>query len=396
MFRGLFALVVAVALTGPVAIGCGGGQKPAKTSKKKAKQKDVRALLSEARDEAKAGEVDAADELYEEAYEVAGEFEILEERVDFLIHAGKATRAQEAAKEFYDKNATDPKGYTLYAEALLAGAKGPEALEVADQLIGLNGEAAVGYEKKGRALLLLDRNDEALEQLRKAVGIDNDNADYHIALGLALHKLGKIDEAQLSFRTAVRKAPNDALVHVYLGMALRDQSNLDEAQSFLEKAIEMDPRNGRAYFELGLLYNRKGKQSEAEAALSKAVQLSPNESLFWYAYGEIYRVQERFDDAISAYRKAIDLDPPYPKALGKLALLLVERKQYDEAEAVLIPAIRKEPKNAINYLNLGVVYAARKKNKLAIDNYEKFLELAPRDDKDRARARDAIRGLKRR
>jgi len=47
-------------------------------------------------------------------------------------------------------------------------------------------------------------------------------------------------------------------------------------------------------------------------------------------------------------------------------------------------------------LNLGVVYAARKKNKLAIDNYEKFLELAPRDDKDRARARDAIRGLKRR
>ena len=27
-----------------------------------------------------------------------------EERVDFLIHAGKATRAQEAAKAFYDKN----------------------------------------------------------------------------------------------------------------------------------------------------------------------------------------------------------------------------------------------------------------------------------------------------
>jgi cytochrome c-type biogenesis protein CcmH/NrfG len=126
------------------------------------------------------------------------------------------------------------------------------------------------------------------------------------------------------------------------------------------------------------------------------VQLTPNESLFWYAYGEIYRVQERFDDAISAYRKAIDLDPPYPKALGKLALLLVERKQYDDAEALLIPAIRKEPKNAVNYLNLGVVYAARKKNKLAIDNYEKFLELAPKDDKDRARAKEAIRELKRR
>jgi Tfp pilus assembly protein PilF len=81
--------------------------------------------------------------------------------------------------------------------------------------------------------------------------------------------------------------------------------------------------------------------------------------------------------------------------MGKLALLLVERKAYDEAEKLLIPAIRKDPKNAVNYLNLGVVYAARKQNKLAIENYEKFLELAPKDDKDRARAKDAIRELKR-
>jgi tetratricopeptide (TPR) repeat protein len=50
----------------------------------------------------------------------------------------------------------------------------------------------------------------------------------------------------------------------------------------------------------------------------------------------------------------------------------------------------------VNYLNLGVVYAARKQKKLAIDNFEKFLDLAPKDDKDRGRAKDAIRELKRR
>jgi tetratricopeptide (TPR) repeat protein len=396
MFRGLLAFAIAGVLLGSVATGCGGSKKPVKTSKRKDKKKDTSSILREARDEAKAGEVDAADALYEEAYDIGGEFDVLEERVEFLIHQGRATRAQAAAKVFYDKNGTDPKGYVLYAEALLAGQKGQEALDVSDQLIGLNGEAAVGYEKKGRALLLLDRNEEALDMLRKSVAMDSDNADYHVALGLALHKLGKIDEAQISFRTAVKKAPDDAMVHVYLGMALRDQGELDDAQSALEKAIELDGKNGRAYFELGLLYNRKQKQSDAEAALSKAVQLSPNESLFWYAYGEIYRVQERFDDAIAAYRKALDLDPPHPKALGKLANLLVDRKQYDEAEQLLIPAIRKEPKAAINYFSLGVVYQARKKNKLAIDNYEKFLDLAPKDDKDRARARDAIRELKRR
>jgi hypothetical protein len=42
-----------------------------------------------------------------------------------------------------------------------------------------------------------------------------------------------------------------------------------------------------------------------------------------------------------------------------------------------------------------VVYAARKKYRLSIDNYERFLEIAPKDDKDRARAKEAIRELKR-
>jgi superkiller protein 3 len=391
MLRALLALVLAAS----VVPACGGGTKTVKTSKKKDKKDDWKKLVSEARDEAKAGEIDAADALYEEAYDIGKDFEVLEERIDFLIHNGKPTRASAAAKEFYDNNATDPKGYALYAEALLAAQKGQEALDVADQLIALNGEAAIGYEKKGRALLILEKNDEALDLLRKAAGMDNENAEYALSLGLALHKLGNLTEAQVTFRTAVKRAPEDSMAHVYLGMALREMKELDESLSFLEKAIELDGRNGRAYFELGLLYNQKGKQAESEAALSKAVQLSPNESLFWYAYGEIYRVQERFDDAIAAYRKALDLDPPHPKAAGKLALLLVERKEYDEAEKLLIASIRKDDKNAVNYLNLGVVYAARKKNKLAIENYEKFLQLAPPNDRDRGRAKDAIRELKR-
>jgi cytochrome c-type biogenesis protein CcmH/NrfG len=125
------------------------------------------------------------------------------------------------------------------------------------------------------------------------------------------------------------------------------------------------------------------------------VQLSPKESLFWYAYGEIYRVQERFDEALSAYRQAVDIDPPYPKALTKLGLMLTERKQWEEAEQILTAAIRREPKNAVNYLYLGVTYAARGKNKPAIDNYQKFLELAPKGDPDRDRAQAAIKELKR-
>jgi cytochrome c-type biogenesis protein CcmH/NrfG len=179
-------------------------------------------------------------------------------------------------------------------------------------------------------------------------------------------------------------------------MALRDQSEFEESKTYLDKAIELDPRNGRAYFELGVLYNKQLKQAEAQTAFGNAVKYSPNESRFWYAYGEIYRVQDQFDDAIRAYRRSVELEPPFPKAMGKLGALLVDKKEYDDAERYLTLAVRHEPKNPVNYWFLAKAYAARHKNRQAIDSYEQFLKLAPKDDGNREKAKEAINQLKRR
>ena len=151
-----------------------------------------------------------------------------------------------------------------------------------------------------------------------------------------------------------------------------------------------DRRIARPQKRLGLLVPSQPGQADAEVALSKAVQKSPNDSRFWYAYGEIYRLQERFDEALNAYTKAVDLEPPHPKAIAKLGILLVDRKDWKEAEAVLTKAARRDPKNPVIYLHLGVVYAATRRNKVAIETFQKFLELAPKTDPDRGRAQDAI------
>jgi superkiller protein 3 len=406
----MLGLVLRVALVAPIITliltlgACGGGSKHPTTGPKH-DSKQVHELVAEARDDQKSGDYDAADKAYSEAFAIGKDFDVVEEQVDFLTHAGRASRAVEVAKAYYDNNVSDTKGYALYAEALLDAGKGSEALEVADQMVQLNGDDPAGHEKKGRALVLIDKQDQGLDELRKAVRLDPKSGSYHMSLGNALVKVAqaigdpgakaqKLKEATLAFRSALKFSGDDSDANVYLGMALRLQEAYDEAKGYLEKAIAIDAKNGRAYFELGLLYNAMKKQADAETALSKAVQLNPNESLFWYAYGELFRLQERYDDAIQAYKKAVDIDPPWPKALTKLGVTYVERKQYDEAEIVLTQAIRREPKNPANYLPLGVVYAAKGKAKLAIDTYQKFLDLAPKDDEDRGRVKQAIGELK--
>lgn len=373
--------------------GCGGAEKPAKVTDKKKKaidNKAAQALLAEAREAARSGEIEAANQKYRLAFHTNGDMDILEEHVDFLIHANLAPEAEKVAKEFYDSNISETRAYHIYCEALIAAGKGRLALEIADQMIGLEENNALAHKQRGQALILLDRRPEGIEELRRAAQLEDKNPLYLVALGEALTKANRVDEAALQFRTALTQSPDDSLINALLGMALREQGELDEARQFLDRAIELDPENARAYFELGLLMNTQGKQAEAEIALGRAVELSPRDTTFWYAYGEIYRVEEKYDAAIAAYHKSVEIDPPHPKAASKLGRLLTDRKDYDKAVTVLTTAIRKEPENTLNYFELGETYAAQRRFRSAAEAYQKVVDIADKSDPLRGKASEAI------
>ena len=243
MFRRLAFWLAAVSAIA----ACGPPPKPAKHVKhdQPAAGADQ---LAQARDAVKSGDVDTADKLYAQAFDAGKSFDVLAERVMMLIRAGRAQRAADAAKPYYDSNMTDIKGYNLYAEALLAQEKGPDALEVAKQMIGMNGDDPSAHEKMGRALLVIDKPDDALVELRKAVQLAPGDEQYHVSLGNALIKAGKNEEAEDEFRLAIKAAPNDVDAIVLLGSAQRSAGHNDDALATLKKAIELDPRSGRAYF----------------------------------------------------------------------------------------------------------------------------------------------------
>jgi Flp pilus assembly protein TadD len=217
----MFTVMFRLALAGSLLVAvpaCGGGETIVKTVKRDPRQKSAKQLRGEAQAAAAAGKVDQADRAYGEAYATAADaaandkaegdkpklsVDILREWVEFLVHAGRMGRARDVAKQYYDANPADPKGYALLADALHANNKGQEALEVTTQLTQLNGDDAGGHERRGRALLLLERAEDGIEELRKAVTLEPANAKYHMSLGSALHQLGDYNKAALEFRAAL-------------------------------------------------------------------------------------------------------------------------------------------------------------------------------------------------
>jgi tetratricopeptide (TPR) repeat protein len=161
------------------------------------------------------------------------------------------------------------------------------------------------------------------------------------------------------------------------------------------QAVRIDPEPRRGVVQPGDRPERHGRQRRGrERPPQKAPRSAPHVGTYAYVYGEMLRINKKAEEAKGAYAKAVESKPPHPKAAAKYALMLYEAGQYPEAEVFLTDNIAKDPRNASLYYNLGWVYSAQKKYKLGVEAFERYLELAPKDDNDRAKANAEIKAKK--
>jgi TonB family protein len=81
--------------------------------------------------------------------------------------------------------------------------------------------------------------------------------------------------------------------------------------------------------------------------------------------------------AVTLSRKLLALDPLYRRARLVLGQSLVELKQYEDAEAVLLKEIKLDPKSPYAYNTLGMAYQRHHKFDDAISQFKKQIEITP-------------------
>ena len=387
--------VLPLAATAMVVTACGG--KSAAKPKKPTPTPDAPAvdgLLNAARAAAKAGDVAGADAKYREAEKIDLALSTVKEHAEFLAKNDRATDAVSLTRSYYEAKPSDSNGSLVYANALIAAEEWNTAVEIATEVVDLEGNNPAGYETRGRALIGAGKIDEGVEDLRKARDLADKDARYVLSYGIGLEKAGKVDEAALQLRAAVELDAENAVALMHLGVVRRQQDEAKEAVSWLIRATKAKPDYAEAWYNLAFAYNDMSDNSEAESAAERAATLGATNSQYWYVYGEMLRINKKAEEAKNAYGKAVESKPPHPKAASKYALMLYEAGQYPEAEVFLTDNIAKDPRNAGLYYNLGWVYSAQKKYKLGVEAFERYLELAPKDDNDRGKATAEIKALK--
>ncbi len=269
-------------------------------------------LLPQAMDFHRDGQLDQADQLYEELTRDVAEIA----RVVYLRGLLAHQRGQHDLTVFFARQAaTLVPGNTDYHNLVGVGCyhcgRLDEAIASYQQAIKLD---SVNFDAWGNlALALIDRGlfQLAEQAARRCVELDPRSAIAHNSLGMAQVNLGQAIEAEASFRRSLAIAPHESDTHRNLANVLKELGRFDEAWHVYSQLLEFNPRDGVTLNQL--VHCRRVTSDEADrlqayAPLTVDPTLTRAErAAASYALGKVNEDSSQHDAAFAYYQHANEL-----------------------------------------------------------------------------------------
>lgn len=241
-------------------------------------------------------------------------------------------------------------------------------------LNGLNGPALLGMAQ------LLDRQSKEGDQIeglvRKALDADGDDPEAHLVLARILLKKGDSADAEKHLHKAIQFDPNNPVLHSELGNSLA--SNPTAAETEFRKGLELGKEVGFCHFAFArYLADQLGRLDEAEKEYRLAIKLDPEIDEAYVRLGNILLNKKVYDESDALFKKAIVVNPRNADAMVGLARIKSELfKDYPGAEAELKKAINLRPNMSSAHDALGLLYDKCMNRKFdAKKAYEKAIEV---------------------
>lgn len=168
----------------------------------------------------------------------------------------------------------------------------------------------------------------------------------------------KYSEAEEKFKKADSLKPKLEFV---LGIAYSQWGRKDysSAENTYKDAIGRYSGDWRLLQGLSVLYLSIGRAKEAEELLRQALQEESGVGSIYFNLGMALMSLNRDDEAMTSMKTAISKDPALPQASLALAQLYLKRDQYNEARAIIEPALLHNPNDSkllemmLSILDLG-------------------------------------------
>jgi len=136
------------------------------------------------------------------------------------------------------------------------------------------------------------------------------------------------------------KDPDQPDTRLGLARVLADANRWEEAAGEIRQALSMDAQQPWARMELGQAYDRLGRAEEALAEFEAAHGMDANNVEVRLALADAYRTRRRYTDALPHYRYVVERRPANLPARLRLALVLFQNEQREEAQEQFLETLK--------------------------------------------------------
>ena len=195
--------------------------------------------------------------------------------------------------------------------------------------------------------------------------------------GIQAQRIGKLEYALECFRRAL-ELQDDMETRLIYANALVSANDLEGAIEQLEKVRETAPDNKEVLLNLAELYFQSEQYEQMEAVCNDALKLDESESATHYLLAKMYKAKGDMINAVAQCTLAISKqEEPFAEAYYLRAQLLMEMRQYTEAEADVDAILQLDEENDEYLMLKGECCEALQKPEEAKECYTKVKTINP-------------------
>jgi predicted O-linked N-acetylglucosamine transferase (SPINDLY family) len=298
-------------------------------------------------------------------------------RIEALVQQGSLAAAEQITREVISLAPQDRRGWSwLGMLAIMAGqpATGEEHLRRA---IALDPRDAYDWANLALAMRNQGRAGDAEQAVRQSLALDSSPAAHWAALGFTLYDQQRWAEAADAFRQSLARNASDATVWTALGAAEHALGRFDAAQESYEQSQRLAPDDVHVTTRYALLASQRGNPRRGIEIIHQVLAREPLLAPAWLVLGNSQRLLDQLSAAESAYRRAIEIEPASRDARYNLALVLLQRLSYSQAEAWARQLVTENPADAESWLVLGGALHAQARTEEAIEALQRSAALSP-------------------
>ena len=221
----------------------------------------------------------------------------------------------------------------------------PEALETTSRIKKGAPQNPAVNNLAAEAHLGMGEIEAAREEIKEALRLDQEY--YPALIQMARIEISEkhFDAAEARYSSLLRKRPSDILVMSDLAKSEVLQGHAKEAISWLEKIrnIQSDADISPQLLELAKLYLQTGQPEQVLDVTRELAKLLPADNRGIELEGRAYLMMDNKREASLAFRRILMYSPESPALLNRLAELLLEAGDIENAGEAVDKALEKDP-----------------------------------------------------